>query len=361
MLRSALSTLFLATLASAQTNYNFTINGSQSNFTWTGTSSLGAIVGNPSNQFRLEGGVLVTTGATAGTPDLVGIVSGNALVTPDIRGRINNPLPFLPPLATIDITGLTLSPSAPPVAVAAGGAFTGALTLTATTGTFTVTPLGGTPTTTSLVGAVSTPQVTNGTIVRNGALLQLSTPINTTFAFSDPTSGATGSITVVGTMRAEYSLAKAYCFGDGSSVACPCGNNSTSASASGCLNSTGTGGRLVGAGLASTAADSLSLSVSNLPASTTVLLFQGTTTTASAFGDGLRCAAGTILRLGTRTTSAGAASWPGTGGAPGLSTIGAIPTAGGVRNYQAWYRNSASFCTPSVFNLTNGLQVTWLP
>jgi hypothetical protein len=68
MLRSALSTLFLATLASAQSNYNFTINGSQSNFTWTGTSSLGAIVGNPSNQFRLEGGVLVTTGATASTP-----------------------------------------------------------------------------------------------------------------------------------------------------------------------------------------------------------------------------------------------------------------------------------------------------
>lgn len=357
MLRACFATLLLAVAARAQSNLDFAIVGNQSNFTWTGTSSLGAIVGNPSNQFRLEGGLLVTVGANAGTPDLVGIVSGNALVTPDIRGRINNPIPFLPPLATIEIAGLTLSPAAPPVAVAAGGAYSGSVTLTATSGTMTVSPLGGTPTTSSLVGATSTPQPTNGTFVRNGVLLQLSAPINTSFAFSDPTSGTTGSITVVGTLRAEYSLSKAYCFGDGVAAACPCGNNSTTASASGCLNSTGVGGRLVGAGLASTAADSLSLSVANLPATTTVLLFQGTTTTAAA----QRRPSRTMVRLGTRTTSAGAAAWPGAAGSPSLSSVGAIPAAGGVRNYQAWYRNSASFCTASVFNLTNGLQVTWLP
>jgi hypothetical protein len=27
--------------------------------------------------------------------------------------------------------------------------------------------------------------------------------------------------------------------------------------------------------------------------------------------------------------------------------------------YQLWYRNAAAFCTPSTFNLTNGLDVTW--
>jgi hypothetical protein len=32
-----------------------------------------------------------------------------------------------------------------------------------------------------------------------------------------------------------------------------------------------------------------------------------------------------------------------------------------VRNYQAWYRNAAVFCSPSTFNLTNGYQVTWAP
>jgi hypothetical protein len=36
-------------------------------------------------------------------------------------------------------------------------------------------------------------------------------------------------------------------------------------------------------------------------------------------------------------------------------------TAGSVRTYQCWYRNAASFCTPSTFNLTNGWQATWAP
>ena len=36
-------------------------------------------------------------------------------------------------------------------------------------------------------------------------------------------------------------------------------------------------------------------------------------------------------------------------------------TAGNVRRYQVWYRNSAAFCTPATFNLTNGLSVTWQP
>ena len=30
-------------------------------------------------------------------------------------------------------------------------------------------------------------------------------------------------------------------------------------------------------------------------------------------------------------------------------------------HYQTWYRNSASFCTPSPFNLTNGVTVSWVP
>ena len=359
-LRTLATVLVLAGSVAAQSNYDFGIVGAQSNFTWSGTSSLGAIVGNPSNQFHLEGTTLATVASAAGAPTQVGFVSGNALVTPDIHGRINNPVPFLPPLATIDVVGLTLSPSAAPVAVAANGAFTASVVMTATSGTMTVSPLGGTPSTSSLVGAASSATPSNGTIVRNGSVWQLTMPVNTTFPFADPTTGATGSITVVGTLRADYSLVRSYCLGDGAAVACPCGNNSTTASGSGCLNSTGVGGRLSAAGLASLGADSLSLSVSGLPATTTVLLFQGTGQTAAVFGDGLRCAAGTIVRLGTRTTSAGAAAWPAGSGST-LSLLGAVPAGGGLRTYQAWYRNSAAYCTASVFNLTNGVAVDWLP
>jgi hypothetical protein len=34
--------------------------------------------------------------------------------------------------------------------------------------------------------------------------------------------------------------------------------------------------------------------------------------------------------------------------------------AGDARTYQAWYRDAdLSFCTSDVFNLTNGLAITW--
>jgi hypothetical protein len=39
---------------------------------------------------------------------------------------------------------------------------------------------------------------------------------------------------------------------------------------------------------------------------------------------------------------------------------GAVP-AGATRHYQVWYRNSAAFCGPSTFNLSNGLSISWTP
>jgi hypothetical protein len=35
--------------------------------------------------------------------------------------------------------------------------------------------------------------------------------------------------------------------------------------------------------------------------------------------------------------------------------------APGTRTYQIWYRNAAGFCTPSTFNVSNGLFVVWSP
>jgi hypothetical protein len=78
----------------------------------------------------------------------------------------------------------------------------------------------------------------------------------------------------------------------------------------------------------------------------------------SVFGDGLRCAGGVVIRLGTKTNVAGTSSYP--SGSQPISIKGAN-AAGNVRMYQCWYRNAAAFCTPSTFNLTNGLQATWSP
>lgn len=102
-----------------------------------------------------------------------------------------------------------------------------------------------------------------------------------------------------------------------------------------------------------------------MTSTSTVLFFQGTSRVnggaGSVFGDGLRCVAGTVRRLGTTTNVNGSSEFPGVGAA--ISIAGQIPSGGAVtRYYQAWYRDaSVSFCSPSRFNLTNGLEVVWLP
>jgi Tol biopolymer transport system component len=143
-------------------------------------------------------------------------------------------------------------------------------------------------------------------------------------------------------------------------TACPCGNHSTNGANEGCLNSFGLGGKLVGVGNASLAADSLVLAGSQMP-NAPCLYFQGSLAVNGglgvAFGDGIRCAGGTNYRLGTKTNAGGASQYPGPGDVA-ISVRGSVTTPGS-RTYQIWYRNAASFCTASTFNLTNGLWVLW--
>ncbi|MBL8863368.1 MAG: hypothetical protein JNK02_15340 [Planctomycetes bacterium] len=150
-----------------------------------------------------------------------------------------------------------------------------------------------------------------------------------------------------------------FCFGDGSGTACPCGN--AGSIGNGCANSLNPlGANLTATGTASVAADSVVLTASGMPNST-CLFFQGTTQLAgTAFGDGLRCAGGTVVRLGTKLNAAGASSYP-TGSDPSIAVKGLIPAPGGTRTYQAWYRNAAVYCTSSTFNLTNGVSIAWNP
>jgi hypothetical protein len=68
-----------------------------------------------------------------------------------------------------------------------------------------------------------------------------------------------------------------------------------------------------------------------------------------------------VIRLATVVNTAGASSVPSPAAPTLLSAAGAIPLTGGTRVYQAWYRNPASSCTPSAFNLTNGVRIAWRP
>jgi plastocyanin len=168
--------------------------------------------------------------------------------------------------------------------------------------------------------------------------------------------GMTGTITVAADPGTGF------CFGDGSGTACPCGNASAPGSGAGCLNSLGTPGRLGGSGTPSVSTDTLVLSGTGMPNSS-ALYFQGTAQqnggAGSAFGDGLRCASGTVVRLGTKQNFGGQSTYPEILD-PLISVRGGITSGPTTRTYQTWYRNAAAFCTADTFNLTSALSVVWV-
>lgn len=153
-------------------------------------------------------------------------------------------------------------------------------------------------------------------------------------------------------------------FCDGANVVCPCGNGASTSG--GCPNSLNpAGAQLSWGGVASTSSDSLQLFGAGMPPGVTCLFFQGAGSINGAlgapFGDGVRCAASPIRRLGSKSTSAaGGALFP----APGDSAVsiaGGVPLAGATFVYQVWYRNSASYCTSDTTNYSNALVVAWVP
>jgi hypothetical protein len=182
-----------------------------------------------------------------------------------------------------------------------------------------------------------------------------------TLYFTATLRNGAGTAFAQGVFRREGgNLQEVLCFGDGSGTACPCGNDSPVGANAGCLNSMGVGGRLDAAGTASIANDSLSLLGTDMPNSS-ALYFQGTTLMSggagAVFGDGLRCASGTTIRLKTVANTGNSSMYPQPGD-PSISVRGLV-TMPGVRAYQIWYRNAAAFCTVSTFNLTNAVQITW--
>ncbi len=211
-------------------------------------------------------------------------------------------------------------------------------------------------------------QFTTGILASYDADLTLRWSVSVPSAgMGGPVLGSNGILLMagVGTDVVAYrdlTPAVGFCFGDGSGAACPCGN--AGAAGHGCASSINSAGALLrGSGIASVIFDSLVLSGSSMP-NASALYFQGRSQLSGGmgipFGDGLRCAGGAIVRLGTKINTAGASQYPGAGDPP-ISVRAQVPPTGGSRTYQAWYRNAASFCTPATHNLTNGVQFAWVP
>ena len=114
-----------------------------------------------------------------------------------------------------------------------------------------------------------------------------------------------------------------------------------------------------GSGSPIVGSDSLTLVASNVsPAALT--LFQGTQMQNAqvTFGDGLRCAGGTITRIALRFAPGGTLVYPDVGDPP-ISVAGLVPLGGGTRYYQGWFRDALTHCTPATFNLTSAVAVVW--
>ncbi|MCB9916666.1 MAG: VCBS repeat-containing protein [Planctomycetes bacterium] len=148
----------------------------------------------------------------------------------------------------------------------------------------------------------------------------------------------------------------AYCFGVGS--ACPCANeNDGSNGPAGCANGFSAGGAsLTGLGTASVSADSVVLTVTGAQPGQPGLFFRADNAVGAGlgaiFGDGLRCAGGNVVRLGTVISN-------GSGTATSTSSVGSGLSGGETKRYQYWYRNPAGSPCGAAFNLSNGYEITW--
>jgi len=333
----------LASTASAQSPANYTVDQSASQFTYSGSTSLGPIVGTPSN-FSLVGSTnIVTTSGGLPIQSIQFVPGASVLVTPDLTAEIPNPVPFLPPLATIVISNLQLELQSD-VGNVSGGAFNVNIFSTTISGTSTITALGGSPSVADLTGTVSTPQPLGGLITPSGSTLSVNAPLQLVFQLSDPGSGTTATLNVQGTLAADYTAPAptSYC----SSVP----------------NSSGAAGLIQASGSQSLFASSLTLDATNLPPlSLGYFIFsesQGFSTGLGG-GQGNLCLSGGIFRLSNFIQSSGftgQVNFPVPfNGLPPAATL----NAGETWNFQYWFRDASGGTATS--NTTDGVSVTFVP
>lgn len=342
----ALGAALLSSTASAQgTPLLFDIDAPASQFTFSGTTSLGPIVGNP-NTFGISGDVGAELGAGLTGP--IGTIrftgDGSAAVSPDIMATIPNPFPVLPPLATISITGMVLGLESGPIAVDPTGTFTGTVITTAQAGIVTVTPLGSGPTTTDLAGSQSDPQTVTGTVSAAGQVISLNAPLSISFSLTDPASGLSATVDLMGDVVADYTVPQPvnYC------TAVP--------------NSTGISAAIGTTGSAALSSGNLALTASALPQNSLgYFLFAADQGFVPMFGgsDGNLCLGGQIFRLSSFVQSSGGAGQVSLpmpyGGLPG----GQVFDIGDEWNFQYWFRDQNGGVPTS--NTTDGVTIVFAP
>ena len=347
---TALATLTLTGSAGAQWTPTLDVIDTLSNFTWSGTTSLGPLVGTPGNSFQMDGTASVSLSPVGsqslGTGQFLG---ADAYTVPDIAGQIPNVLPFLPPLATFSVTNLHVSVTSDPFAISPTGAFTAVASATVLSGTLNVTPLVGSATSDDLTGLVSDPTPQTGQTLVVAGNLQLSSMFDSTFPFDDPASGISGSITLTGDLVARWTCPApaTYC--------------TTQVNSQGCAPAIGT------SGMASYADPAPFLvEATDLLNQKTGLLFYGYGQQATAFGGGTMCVTSPRKRTPIQSsggTPVGSSDCSGTFSldfnARIQSGVDPMLEPGAVVYAQYWSRDPQASGTTT--NLTDAVQFTGCP
>ena len=199
--------------AAAQGRHVFLIDSNLSPFTFSGSITLGVtanIVGQP-NTFKPSGQASADVTVAGGAITAGRLVTGNSTVIqiPTLNAIVPSPIPFLPPLASVQVTGVqmiftsvdptTLAPAS--FAVAGNGSFSTSVVANVLAGSAVVTGLINQ--TVALGGLQSPAAPVSGTLAPTTTGMRLTVPVSATFSFTEPNSGATGSLTFNGSVVAN--------------------------------------------------------------------------------------------------------------------------------------------------------------
>jgi hypothetical protein len=341
--------LLLAGGAAAQAPITVNLNAASSQWSWSGNSTLGPIVGSPTAQFNLGGTVnlIIDSGVN---PVSIGqfVAGGAATVSPNPTGVILNPMPFMPPIGTFEIQDLTVEFTSTLFTVAGNGDFTAIGTPKALTGTavLLVDYSGtGNPSTVEIdmSGQEATPQVFSGRITTSGATVEIDCSPGGIFNFASQTNTAT--MNLAGDMVGSWTP-------DAPAPYCDANPNST-----------GFASEISFLGSQSIGDNDVTLQTAGLPANQFAyyLVSPQSGFIANAPGSqGNICLSGTIGRYTSQigqSTSAGLFTR-----SLGTSNIPVIPPAninpGETWYYQLWHRD---FNPTPTSNFSRGIAITFAP
>jgi len=123
-------------------------------------------------------------------------------------------------------------------------------------------------------------------------------------------------------------------------------------------NSVGVGALISAGGSTSFAANNLVFETTGVPPNKPGIYYYGPATSNAPFGNGVRCVGGVVFRLPTTfSTAGGVTTWAYDNLAP-PNPNGQV-TPGSTWYFQLWYRDPVD--PPAGFNLSNGLQIDFLP